>query len=162
MADTTVRKRTLAPWMGLLLTVLGVLSNGLPFTGFPAAPVPWISLLLSLMGFLVVLFGLWRAFGQSTAYQGRLSSAVAAGFSLLFLAGTVVFFWSARHIPAESAAAPQVGQRVPDFTLPDSTGRSVSLTELFSGTAGPGSGGPGSAGTVPPKALLLVFYRGYW
>ena len=72
MADTTVRKRTLAPWMGLLLTVLGALTNGLPFTGFPAAPVPWISLLLSLMGFLVVLFGLWRAFGQSAAYQGKL------------------------------------------------------------------------------------------
>ncbi|HMH11609.1 MAG TPA: hypothetical protein VK578_00750, partial [Edaphobacter sp.] len=51
------RKRTLAPWMGLLLTILGAFTNGLPFTGFPPAPVPWISLLLSLMGFFVVLFG---------------------------------------------------------------------------------------------------------
>lgn len=152
MADITVRKRTLAPWMGLLLTVLGVLSNGLPFTGFPAAPVPWISLLLSLIGFLVVLFGLRRAFGQATVYKGKLSSAVAATFSLLFLAGAIAFFWSARHIPSESASAPQVGQRVPDFTLPDSTGHSVSLAELFSG----------SASKEPPKALLLVFYRGYW
>jgi hypothetical protein len=152
MADTTPRKRTLAPWLGLLLTVLGALSNGLPFTGFPAAPVPWISLLVSLLGFLVVLFGLKRAFGQSTAYKGKLSSAVAAGFSLLFLAGAMVFFWSARHIPAESAAAPQVGQRVPELTLPDSTGHSVSLTDLFSGPAG----------KEPPKALLLIFYRGYW
>ena len=157
MADTTVRKRTIAPWMGLLLTVLGALSNGLPFTGFPAAPVPWISLLLSLMGFVVVLFGLWRAFGQSTAYKGKLFSAVAAGFSLLLLAGAMVVFWSARHIPAESAAAPQVGERVPDFRLPDTTGHSVSLTELFSGSAG-----PDSAGKEPPKAILLVFYRGYW
>lgn len=146
------RKRTLAPWIGLLLTVLGALSNGLPFTGFPAAPVPWISLLLSLIGFVVVLFGLWRVFGQSTAYKGKLSGAVAAAFSLLALAGAISFFWSARHIPAESAAAPQVGQRVPDFTLPDSTGHSVSLTQLFSG----------SAGKEPPKALLLIFYRGYW
>ena len=152
MADTTVRKRTLAPWIGMLLMVLGALSNGLPFTGFPAAPVPWISLLVSLIGFVLVLIGLWRAFGQSTAYQGKLSSAVAAGFSLLFLAGSAAFFWSARHIPPESAAAPQVGQQVPDFTLPDSTGQSVSLKQLFSG----------SAGKEPPKALLLVFYRGYW
>jgi AhpC/TSA family len=152
MADTTVRKRTFAPWMGMLLMVLGALSNGLPFTGFPAAPVPWISLLVSLIGFVLVLFGLWRAFGQSTAYQGKLSSAVAAGFSLLFLAGAMVFFWSARHIPSESATAPQVGQQVPDFTLPDSTGQPVSLKQLFSG----------SAGKEPPKALLLVFYRGYW
>ena len=138
--------------MGLLLTVLGALSNGLPFTGFPAAPVPWISLLLSLLGFAVVLFGLWRAFGQSTAYKGKVSGAVAAALSLMFLAGAIVFFWGARHIPAESAAAPQVGQRVPDFTLPDSTGQPVSLQQLFSG----------SAGKEPPKALLLVFYRGYW
>jgi len=152
MADTTVRRGTFAPWVGLLLTVLGALSNGLPFTGFPAAPVPWISLLLSLIGFIVVLFGLWQAFRQSTVYKGKLSSALATGFSLLFLAGTIVFFWSARHIPPESAAAPQVGQRVPDFTLPDSTGHSVSLTQLFSG----------SASKEPPKALLLVFYRGYW
>ena len=152
MADTTARKRTLAPWMGLLLTVLGALSNGLPFTGFPAAPVPWISLLLSGIGFVVVLFGLWQAFGQSTAYRGKLSSAVAAGFCLLFLAGSIAFFWTARHIPAESAAAPQIGQRVPDFTLPDSTGHPVSLTQLFSVPIQ----------NAPPKAVLLVFYRGYW
>ena len=152
MADTTARKRTLAPWMGLLLTVLGVLSNGLPFIGFPAAPVPWISLLLSLIGFVVVLLGLWCVFGQSTVYRGKLSGSIAAAFSLLFLAGAIFYFWVARHIPAESAGAPQVGQRVPDFTLPDSSGHSVSLTGLFSG----------SAGNEAPKALLLIFYRGYW
>ena len=152
MADTTVRKRTLAPWMGMLLTVLGALSNGLPFTGFPAAPVPSISLLVSLIGIVLVLIGLWRAFGQSTAYKGKLTSAVAAVFSLLFLAGAIVFFWSARHIPPESAAAPQVGQQVPDFALPDSTGHPVSLAQLFSD----------SVLNRPPKAVLLIFYRGYW
>jgi hypothetical protein len=152
MADTATRKHNLAPWTGLLLTVLGALSNGLPFIGFPAAPVPWISLLLSLTGFVVVLLGLWRAFGQSTVYKGKISGSIAAAFSLLFLAGAIVFFWSARHIPAESASSPQVGQQVPDFTLPDSTGHSVSLTQLFAG----------STGKVPPKGLLLVFYRGYW
>ena len=150
--ETTARKRTLTPWLGWLLTVLGLLSNGLPFIGFPATPVPWISLLLSLIGFVIVLIGLWRAFGESTVYRGKISGSVAAVLSLLFLAGSISFFWGARHIPAESAAAPQVGQRVPDFTLPDSTGHSVSLMELFS-TA---------VGKEPPKALLLVFYRGYW
>jgi hypothetical protein len=138
--------------MGLLLTALGALSNGLPFIGFPAAPVPWIGLLLSLIGFVVVVLGLWRVFGQSTVYKGKLSGSLAAALSFLFLAGTLVYFWGARHIPVESAAAPQVGQRAPDFTLPDSTGHSVSMTQLFSG----------SAGKEPPKGLLLVFYRGYW
>lgn len=152
MADTTARKRTLAPWIGLLLTLLGLLSNWLPFIGFPAAPVPWISLLLSLIGFVIVLLGLWRAFAQSTIYKGKVPGSVAALLSLLLLAGSVGFFWSARHIPSESAAAPHVGQRVPDFILPDSAGHSVSLTQLFSS----------SVGKEPPKALLLVFYRGYW
>ena len=152
MADSTVRKRTLAPWLALLLTVLGLLSNGLPFIGFPATPVPWISLLVSLTGIVVVLIGLWRAFGESTVYRGKISGSVAAVLSVFFLAGSISFFWGARHIPAESAAAPQVGQRVPDFTLPDSRGHSVSLMQLFSA----------SAGKEPPKALLLVFYRGYW
>jgi len=152
MADTTARKRNLAPWMGLLLTVLGLLSNWLPFIGFPAAPVPWISLLLSLIGFVAVLLGLRRAFAQSTIYKGKVSGSVAAVLSLLFLAGSIAFFLSARHIPPESAAAPRVGQQVPDFTLPDSTGHPVSLARLFS---------------VPvlnasPKAVLLIFYRGYW
>lgn len=150
MAEPTARKRTLAPWIGLLFTVLGALSNGLPFTGFPAAPVPWISLLLSVIGFGLVLFGLKRTFGQSTAY--KIWGAVAAGFSLLFLAGSIAFFWTARHIPAESTAAPQVGERVPDFTLPDSTGHPVSLAKLFSVPIQ----------NAPPKAVLLVFYRGYW
>src|SRR5262252_975539 len=151
MADTTARKRTLAPWMGLLLTALGALSNGLPFMGFPAAPVPWISLLLSLIGFVIVLIGLWHVFLQSTVYKGKVSGSIAAALSLILLAGSISFFWGARHIPAESANAPQVGQRVPDFTLPDSTRHSVSLTQLLSG----------SAGKEPPKGLLLVFYRGY-
>lgn len=152
VADTTARKRTLAPWIGLLLTVLGALSNGLPFIGFPAAPVPWISLLLSLTGFVIVLIGLWRAFAQSLLYKGKISASIAAVCSILFLAGSIAFFWGARHIPAESAGAPQVGQQIPDFTLPDSAGHSVSPAQLFSG----------SAGNTPPKALLLVFYRGYW
>jgi len=152
MADIKTRKGNLVPWIGLLLTVLGALSNGLPFIGFPATPVPWISLLLALIGFVIVLFGLWRAFGQATVYKGKISGSIAATFSVLFLVGCIAFFWGARHIPAESANAPQVGQRVPDFTLPDSTGHSVALTQLFSG----------SAGSAPPKALLLVFYRGYW
>jgi hypothetical protein len=152
MADTTIRKHTWTPWVGLLLTALGALSNGLPFIGFPAAPVPRISLLLSLIGFVTVLIGLWHVFRQSTIYKGKVSGSIAAALSLFLLAGSISFFWGARHIPAESANTPQVGQRVPDFTLPDSTGHSVSLAQLLSG----------SAEKEPPKALLLVFYRGYW
>ena len=91
MSDTTARKRTLARWLGFLLTVLGALSNGLPFIGFPAAPVSWITLLLSLLGFAIVVLGLWRAFGQSTVYKGKLSGSIVAEFFVLVMVGAVFF-----------------------------------------------------------------------
>jgi len=61
------------------------------------------------------------------------------------------FFVGGRSLPA-SKGAPQVGQKVPEFTLTDTNGKAVSLNELLT-TPINGS---------PPKGVLLVFYRGYW
>lgn len=152
MAGTGERRRNHVLWLGLLLTVLGPLSNGLLFLGFPAAPIPWISLVLPVVGVLLVVVGLLRAFRHPEVYKGKIAGSLAALVSLLFLAGSIAFFWAARHIPSEAAGAPQVGQRAPDFTLPDSTGHPVSLMQMFS----PSGGNPA------PNAILLVFYRGYW
>ena len=70
----------------------------------------------------------------------------AAGVALVLLAlGTAA--WA--QLPA-SKDAPKVGQKAPDFTLPDSTGKPVKLSAL----AGEGGAKGGW--------LLLVFYRGYW
>lgn len=60
------------------------------------------------------------------------------------------------QLPA-SKGAPQVGDAAPDFTLPDSSGKSVQLAALL-GDAAAAAKRP--ARTSP--ALLLVFYRGYW
>ena len=152
MTGTGERRPNHALWLGLLLTVLGLVSNSLVFVGFPAATIPWISLVLPVIGTFWVLIGWLRAFRQPEVYKGKIAGSVATIVSVLLLAAAMAFFWSARHIPAEVASAPHVGQRVPDFTLPDSTGRPVSLMQLFSG----------SAGNPAPKAVLLVFYRGYW
>jgi hypothetical protein len=53
--------------------------------------------------------------------------------------------------------APRVGQKAPDFTLPDATGKLVRLSELL---ASPSA----RAGEVNRKTrwLILIFYRGYW
>ena len=59
------------------------------------------------------------------------------------------------QLPA-SKGAPQVGETAPDFTLPDTAGKSVKLSALLGAAAAANR----PARTSP--ALLLVFYRGYW
>lgn len=52
---------------------------------------------------------------------------------------------------AESPKAPKVGERAPEFTLPDTEGQPVSLADLLK---------PAAEGER--SWVLLVFYRGYW
>ena len=152
MIDISEKRRNHALWLGLLFTVLGPVSNGLYFLGFPANAVVWITLMLPAVGLVFLVIGVRRAFGQSRVYRGKIWGSIAAGFSVLVLAGSAGFFVLARRLPQPSAGVPRIGQRVPDFTLPDSDSNPVSLSQLLASS---------NAG-APPKAVLLVFYRGYW
>jgi peroxiredoxin len=58
-----------------------------------------------------------------------------------------------RELPSADSA-PQVGQRVPDFTLADTSGKPLSLHQLLESSS--------QSPAATPKAVLLVFYRGYW
>jgi len=151
MADESKKQTNFALWLGLLITVLGVLSNLLYFLKVPAATLPWLNLALPAIGLIFLLIGVVRAFGQSQIYRGKIWGSIAAGLAALFLVGSAWLFVQVRNVP-RSVGAPQVGQRVPDFTLPDSNGQPVALTQLFSA----------SPGMPQPKAVLLIFYRGYW
>lgn len=144
-------RRNSALWLGLLLILLAILSNTLYFLHLPARALPYLNLALPILALLFLLAGVFRAFRQPQLYRGKVWGTILAVLSLLISLGSVLFFMVARSVP-RSAGAPQIGQRVPDFTLPDSTGQPVSLSQLFSAA-------PGAA---PPKAVLLVFYRGYW
>lgn len=138
-------------WTGFVFFLLAVLSNLLYFLKFPAKSLPWLNLLLPVVALCFVLIGVLRAFGKPPVVRGKVWGSILAVLALLLVAGSTLFFVLARKLP-RSLGAPQVGQHAPDFTLPDSTGQPTSLSQLFAA----------ASGAPAPKAVLLVFYRGYW
>ena len=150
----TQRRTNSALWYGLLITLFGLTTQFFYFLR-PPQPIPhvlpWINLLVPAIGLIYLFIGLARAFGQPVNYSGKIWGSGVTVTALLLLAGNVVLFRHTREVP-QSAGAPQVGQRVPEFTLPDSSGQQTSLSQLFTA----------SADGLQPKAVLLVFYRGYW
>jgi hypothetical protein len=152
MPNPTDHRRNLAPWSGLLFAIAAVGCNVAFFVSSPLqGALPWLSLSLAVLALIFLVAGLWRALGQPQVYRGRALSVVLSVIAVLAIGLTAFAFVSARNLPS-STAAPQVGQRVPDFSLSDNSGKLVSLDQLFAA----GSGSPA------PKALLLIFYRGYW
>ena len=69
---------------------------------------------------------------------------IAGGVSAVLLVAGSWFNFVGARVPATPTVL-RVGERPPDFTLPDAEGRPVSLAE-FRGK----------------KPVVLVFYRGYW
>lgn len=148
-----MRSRNFLPWIGFLVCVVAFLSYPLFFARFPVTrDVPWVSWLLFAAGLALVSVGVARAFRRPETYRGRIAGPIFAVLSLavlgFFLFLTVV---ASRQLPA-STGLPQVGEKAPDFILPDSQGRPVRLYDLLGRTE---DGAPG-------QWVLLIFYRGYW
>jgi uncharacterized membrane protein len=162
----TPRQRNWAPWLGLLFAVAAMLSNAGFFIALPGQrALAWLGLVLIIVAIVCAVIGVMRAFRQPQVYRGKVSSSILGVLSLL-ICGLVAFgSFNARDLPS-SAAAPQVGQKVPDFTLADTSGNKVSLDELLGRAQGSlAQGSPINSpylNSVRPKAVLLVFYRGYW
>ena len=147
-----VRRFNWPLWLGFLLSVAAVFSYFAVFVWYPVTrDFPWANLLLFVVAGALLFMGVRRAF----AGERRLSKIVASIVTTLSVALIAFFlfgfFVAARWLPA-SKGAPQVGQKAPDFTLTDSSGKAVSLDELLST---PVNG-------TPTKGVLLIFYRGYW
>jgi hypothetical protein len=154
MEALTQLRRNRALWTGFLLTVLAVLANVLVFlVAVPGEPaILWLGLFLSIAGLALLLAGVKRAFAQPQIYRGKISGTILTVVSLLLFVLGAFGFYHARDLPG-SAGAPKVGQRVPEFSLVDKGGKPVSLSQLLSSPLANGA---------HPKAVLLVFYRGYW
>ncbi|HEY0169926.1 MAG TPA: hypothetical protein VGB98_02655 [Pyrinomonadaceae bacterium] len=140
-------------WAGLLLSVVAFISYFFVFVRFPVTrDFPWASLLLFAVAAALLLVGVRRAFAPERRTASKVAGLVGVTLGCAIF-GLFVFstFVMARWMPA-AQGAPEVGQKAPEFSLSDTEGRPVSLSELRSTPVN------GKA----PKGVLLVFYRGYW
>jgi hypothetical protein len=88
----------------------------------------------------------YSAPGKPQIYRGKIFGPILATLGILmFGLFSYVFFYELRQVPP-STGAPRVGQKAPEFTLPDQDGKDVALSDLVSGS----------------KAVALIFYRGFW
>ena len=134
-------------WAGFAVALLAFLSYFLFFYRFPATrDLPWANFLLFLTAGWLLWVGLRRAFREPEHYRGKLSGSVLSVLSLaVFVVFCLIIFHFSRQLPA-SVQALRAGQRAPDLTLFDTNGTPVTLSGLLKQN----------------RAVVLIFYRGYW
>jgi hypothetical protein len=137
MAEVTGSRRNHAVWIGVLISLIGLVSYFTFFARFPALrDFPKINLPLVLIGLAVSAWGLWRR-RSLWSIGGFVLSAACAGMLAFYV------FVLSYGLP-RSEAVIQVGAAAPGFSLPDQEGRTTTL-EDYRGSS-----------------LVLVFYRGFW
>ncbi len=134
-------------WTGFAVVLAAALSYAPLFVRFAGTrDTAWLNFLLFAVGGCFLAAGLWRVFQRSGARGAKIGASIlgvlSVGLFAVFFYGVTVF---ARSIPAASGA-PQAGQHAPNFTLPCADGKPVTLAELRNQN----------------RAVLLIFYRGYW
>lgn len=155
MLETPKGRRNLFLWLGLVVALAAALCNVVVFLNPPGQSlIPWFSLILGIVALVLIVLGVKNVFTRPGTVGIRVLGVFVALLALLFSAGSIFLFKEARSVPA-STDAPQIGQKAPDFTLPDTNNQNVSLAQLFAAA-------PGDAAAAAPHAVLLIFYRGYW
>src|SRR4029077_8104514 len=151
------RRWNLLLYLGFLLTLVAFLSYFLFFYRFPVTrDIPWANWLLFGVALVFLGVGLLRAYRQAAIYRGKVSGPILAALSLAVIGSfSYIVFFHTKELPA-SKGAPQIGQKGPDFTLPDANGKQVTLSSLW-GTSivAPATGSA-------DQWVFLIFYRGYW
>ena len=131
MPETITRQRNWAPWSDCFSPWWPCSPMPDSFWDFPARrAIPWLSVALAIAALVCAAVGIMRAFRQPQVYGGKVSSSILGVLSLLICGLVAVAAVTSRALPS-SAAAPQVGQKVPDFTLADTNGNKISLGQLL-------------------------------
>jgi len=148
------RRWNISVWAGFLVVLLALVTYLTIFIRFPATrDVPWATLLIFVAGLALIARGLRRAYREPQLYRGRIAGSILMGLGVALVALFCFnIFYFARRLPS-STGAPRVGQKAPDFTLPDKDGNLVTLSGLLDSRAG---------GAERVNGAVLIFYRGYW
>jgi len=151
--DKFMKKINWQIWTGFVLSLVAAFSYPFLFVTWAITrEFPWANLVLFAIAFVLLFFGLRRAFKPDKRIISKIFSSLAATFGVLLLAALLfVIYVMGAWLPA-SAGAPQVGQKAPEFTLTDPNDKSVTLAQLLTEPIN----------NKPPRGVLLIFYRGYW
>lgn len=143
-------------WAGFLLCIITFLSYPTFFVNFPITrDFPWANIILFMIAAALLFVGVRRAFAPGRSRLVKIGSSILATLGVLTIAFFIfTVFIAARWLPA-SLGAPRVGNKAPEFTLADATGKPTSLAELLTTPMN-------VSNTAKPRGVLLIFYRGYW
>ena len=141
------RRHNILLWAGFVLVLLAV-GTYIPIFAVYAATrdVPWVNYSLFAAGGVLLVLGLRRAFGHPEIYRGKVLGSILASLSFLlfvFFCSGILYF--SKAIPASETAV-RVGQSAPDFNLANWDGKRVSMSDAVKNN----------------RAVVLIFYRGYW
>jgi hypothetical protein len=141
------RSRNALIWTGFAIVIVALVSYIPFFVLFPLTrDVPWANYLLFLLGGCLIAVGLRRAIRTPERYRGKIAGSILAGLSvLLFALFASTILYLSKQIPSPEAAL-RTGRPAPPFSLIDTGGKQVASSDLLK----------------QHRALLLVFYRGYW
>ena len=140
-------------WAGFLLAIFAFLSYPFIFINWDTTrDFPWVNIPLFVAALVLLFIGVRRAFQPNRRLISKIVAPIIATVSVLIVALFIfIAFIEPRRLPA-SHAAPQVGQKAPEFSLADTASKPVTLAALLSQPVN----------NKPAKGVLLIFYRGYW
>jgi hypothetical protein len=144
-------------WAGFLLSFAASLSYPFVFMRWPVTrDFPWVTLIFFAVAAVLLFIGLRRGFAAGRPLKSKIAASIGGLLTVLII-GLFCFsiFVMSRWLPP-SKGAPQVGQRAPEFSLADTNGKQISLSESL--TTPIATNGV----SLKPKGVLLIFYRGYW
>ena len=143
------------PWAGFGLS-LGALAGYVLWVNETRA-VFWPALLLFAVAALLLVSGLKRRSREPELYRGKIAGPVLTTLSVLIfgLFGFVVY--EVLRVFPDAKNAPQIGQRSPEFSLLDASGKNFTLAQLHSTPITNSDNA-----TRATRGVLVVFYRGYW